>query len=104
VRTSPDEGRPDGLTVDAEGFIWCAMWDGWAVRRYAPDGRLDQIVALPVPRPSSCAFGGPGLDVLYITSGRIRLSAEVLLEAPLSGSIFACRPEVRGRQAYPYAG
>lgn len=104
IETDCEEGRPDGLTVDAEGGIWCAMWDGWAIRRYTPDGRLDRIVRLPVPRPSSCIFGGEGLATLYITTGRIRLSARHLAEAPLSGSLFAFRPGVRGLPATAFAG
>ena len=90
--------------MDALGFVWCAIWDGWAIHRYAPDGRLDRVVSLPVPRPSSCAFGGPELDTLYITTGRIRLSAALLAEAPLSGSIFAIRPGVKGQAPSRYRG
>ncbi|MEO1017137.1 MAG: SMP-30/gluconolactonase/LRE family protein, partial [Pseudomonadota bacterium] len=97
IRTTADEGRPDGLTVDTEGCLWCAMWDGWAVRRYSPEGSLLQTVELPVPRPSSCVFGGPDLKTLYITSGRIRLSEELLIQAPLSGSLFALQTDVQGR-------
>jgi sugar lactone lactonase YvrE len=104
IETRPEDGRPDGLTVDAEGGIWCAMWDGWAVRRYMPDGRLDVVVRLPVPRPSSCTFGGDDLATLYITTGRIRLSARHLAEAPLSGSLFAYRPGARGLPAAAFAG
>jgi sugar lactone lactonase YvrE/DNA-binding IclR family transcriptional regulator len=104
IETSPEDGRPDGLTVDAEGGIWCAMWGGWAIRRYTPDGKLDTIVRLPVPRPSSCTFGGGDLATLYITSGRIRLSARHLADAPLSGSLFGHRPGVRGLPATAFAG
>ena len=86
------EGRPDGLCVDADGGIWCAIWDGWRVNRYAPDGSLDTTIDVPVPRPTSVAFGGPNLETLYVTSARTRLPARTLAEAPLSGGIFACRP------------
>jgi len=50
---------PDGLTVDAEGYVWIVIWDGWTVARYDPEGRLDRQIRLPVPRPTSCCFGGP---------------------------------------------
>lgn len=91
-----DSGRPGGMTVDAEGFLWIAHYDGWAVSRFAPDGRLDRSIPLPVPRPTSCTFGGDGLRDLYVTSARIRLSAERISEAPRSGSVFRIRPGVRG--------
>lgn len=90
------EGRPDGLAVDADGGVWCAIWDGWRVNRYRPDGRLDRAVELPVPRPTSVAFGGDELATLFITSARTRLPASTLTEAPLSGGIFACNPGARG--------
>jgi sugar lactone lactonase YvrE len=83
---------PDGLAVDSEGGVWIALWDGWRVARYAPDGRLDREIHLPVPRPTSCCFGGAGLATLYVTSARVRLSAAQLAEAPLSGSVFALDP------------
>ena len=92
----PSEGTPDGLAVDAEGGIWVALWDGWAVRRYLPDGSIDRDVTLPVPRPTSCAFGGPDLSTLFVTSARIRLSAVQLEQAPLSGALLAVRAGVRG--------
>ena len=103
IETHPQEGRPNGLTVDAEG-IWCAMWDGWAIRRYTPDGGLDAVVRLPVPRPSSCIFGGDDLATPYVTTGRIRLLAKHLAEAPLSDSLFAFRPGVPGLPAATFAG
>jgi sugar lactone lactonase YvrE len=66
-----------------------ALWDGWRVARYLPDGTLDRAVNLPVPRPTSCAFGGRNFATLFVTSARVRLSAAELAEAPLSGSVFA---------------
>jgi sugar lactone lactonase YvrE len=92
VALAEGEGVPDGLTVDAEGGVWMALWDGWRVARYAPDGRLDRVIHLPVPRPTSCCFGGNHLATLYVTSARVRLSAAQLAEAPLSGSVFAVDP------------
>lgn len=104
VQLPDDVGVPDGLAVDAEGFIWSAHWDGWCVTRYDPDGRVDRVINVPVPRPTSCAFGGPDLSTLYVTSARIRLSAQQLAEAPLSGSVFAVQAGVRGLVETPYAG
>lgn len=97
-------GTPDGLTVDAEGFVWSAHWDGWCITRYAPDGKVDRVINLPVPRPTSCAFGGPDFTTLYVTSARIRLSAQQLVEAPLSGSVFAIRAGVAGLPETAFAG
>ena len=95
---------PDGLTVDAEGAIWVAMWGGWCVHRYAPDGTLDTVVRLPVAQVSSCAFGGRSLDQLYITSASIDLDAAARAAQPLAGAVFVCRPGVTGRPANRFAG
>ncbi|MEZ2128100.1 MULTISPECIES: SMP-30/gluconolactonase/LRE family protein [unclassified Sinorhizobium] len=89
-------GRPDGLTVDAEGGVWCAIWDGWRVDRYLPNGKLDLSIPMPVPRPTSVAFGGAGLETLFITTARTRLPASTLAEAPLSGGLFSCKPRQSG--------
>jgi sugar lactone lactonase YvrE len=89
AQTLDHMGVPDGLTVDAEGHVWSAQWDGWQLIRFDPDGRIDQTISLPVPRPTSCTFGGPNRETLYVTSARIRLSAQQLSEAPLSGGVFA---------------
>jgi sugar lactone lactonase YvrE/DNA-binding IclR family transcriptional regulator len=97
-------GRASGMTVDAKGGLWCAMWDGWSVMRLDPDGAVDRIVHLPVPRPTSCAFMGPDLDRLVVTSGRIRLSESSLNEAPLSGSLFTFKPGTPGLPEVPYRG
>jgi len=97
VNVPKEHGAPDGLTVDAEGFVWSAHWDGWRVTRYDPDGIVERVVWLPVPRVTSLCFGGPRLETLYMTSARIGLSNEELLEAPLSGALFSCQPGVRGR-------
>jgi D-xylono/L-arabinono-1,4-lactonase len=65
---SEDEGLPDGITVDAEGYVWSAIWFGGRLRRYAPDGGLDREVFLPVVQVSSVTFGGPQLTDMYITT------------------------------------
>lgn len=90
------DGRPDGLVVDSEGGVWVAIWDGWRVNRYGPDGSLDRVIDMPVPRPTSIAFGGEDLKTLFITSARTRLPMSTLSEAPLSGGIFACVPGETG--------
>lgn len=101
---APDAGRPDGIAVDSEGFVWCAIWDGWCVRRYAPDGRTDREIRLPVPRPTSVAFGGDDLKTLFITTARIRLPSRALAEAPFSGGLFAAPAPVKGLAASEFAG
>lgn len=105
VKPSSDRvGAPDGSCVDAEGAIWNAEWDGGRVVRVLPDGTIDRVVTLPVPRPTCCAFGGEDLETLYITTSRLELSPEQLAAAPLSGSLFAFRPGVRGLADAPFAG
>ena len=99
-----EDGRPDGLAVDAQGAIWIAIWDGWSVRRYAPDGTPMETIRLPVPRPTSVCFGGPDLKTLFVTTARVRLPAHMLAEAPLSGSLFAMRTDVAGLPPAAFAG
>lgn len=103
VALGGEAGNPDGLTVDEEGFVWCAIWDGARIVRYAPDGSVDRVVDMPVPRPTSLCFGGPDLSVLYVTSARIGLADDALAAAPLSGSLFAVDAGVRGLPSRPAA-
>ena len=95
VQIPANLGSPDGMTIDAEGGLWVALWGGSAVHRYV-DGRLDRVIALPVSQPTSCAFGGPDLDQLFVTSAWKGLSAERRATEPLAGSLFRLRPGVRG--------
>ena len=104
VSFEPSDGYPDGLTVDADDHVWVAFWGGGVVRRFDPDGRLKGIVELPVPRVSSCTFGGDDLGELFITTARYQLTAEAFAEYPLSGSIFRCRPGPVGLPVRRYAG
>jgi sugar lactone lactonase YvrE len=90
------DGYPDGMCVDAEGCIWLAHWGGWRLTRFTPEGRVDRVVWMPVPQVTSCAFGGPDLDTLYVTSAAIGLDTATKAKAPLSGSLFAFAPGVRG--------
>lgn len=103
VELPADAGWPDGLTVDAEGCVWVALWGGAAVRRYRPDGRLDRVLRMPASRVTSCAFGGPDLDVLYVTTAAADPRSSVPAE-PDAGALFACRVGVAGRPAHAFAG
>ena len=71
---SPAGMSPDGATIDAEGFVWVAQWGGGRVVRYAPDGRLDRVVEVPISQPTCVTFGGPDLDLLFVTSAHIGLN------------------------------
>jgi hypothetical protein len=90
------EGFPDGCTVDAEGFIWSAHWGGWRITRYDPGGGVDRVVEMPVPNVTSLAFGGTGLDRLFVTTARLGMTDQEIEDAPLSGGLFALDVGVRG--------
>jgi sugar lactone lactonase YvrE len=83
VEIEAGAGFPDGLTVDAEGCVWVALWDGGAIRRYTPAGALDRVITLPTPRTTACAFGGAALTDLYVTTARVGLESP----DPLAGSV-----------------
>jgi sugar lactone lactonase YvrE len=104
VRIPPDEGAPDGLTLDADDGIWVSLWAGGAVHRYAPDGTLDRVLRLPVTHPTSCAFGGGDLGDLYITTATVALTSDERKAQPFAGRLFRCRPGPRGRAAHRFAG
>jgi sugar lactone lactonase YvrE len=95
---------PDGVTVDAEGFVWNCKWDGGRIVRYAPDGSVDRVVLVGVPRPTRCAFVGADLNLLAVTSARIGLSAEALAAAPASGQVLLLEPDARGVPPARFAG
>ena len=96
-----DDGMPDGLTVDSEGYLWVAIWGGSAVYRYRPDGALDGVVELPVPQVSAVTFGGPDLAELYVTTSRENVADGTQPEA---GAVFRYLPGVRGLPVLPFAG
>jgi len=100
VEVAPEDGTPDGMTVDGEGYLWVAMWGGAAVRRYSPTGQLDDIVALPVRQVTACAFGGPNLDDLYVTTSREGLDQP---EAA-AGALFRMRLGITGFPLPEFAG
>ncbi|MFM9902849.1 MAG: SMP-30/gluconolactonase/LRE family protein [Polaromonas sp.] len=94
VDMRPLPGRPDGAAVDAEGCYWICGNDAGLVHRFTPQGRLDRSLPVPVKKPAMCAFGGAGLDTLFVTS--IRPEGVDLSDQPLAGGVFALRPGVRG--------
>jgi xylono-1,5-lactonase len=112
ARVAPEHGIPDGSTVDAEGHFWCTHWGGWRVTRFRPDGTVDRVVEMPVKSPTSCAFGGPDLKTLFITSASITMvdkrwvymSKEQFDAAPTEGGIFALDVDVPGVPETPFAG
>lgn len=94
VDMTPLPGRPDGAAVDADGCYWICGNDAGQIHRFTPQGRLDYSLAVPVKKPAMCAFGGAGLDTLFVTS--IRPDGVDLTDQPLAGSVFALRPGVCG--------
>ena len=89
-------GFPDGSTVDAEGAVWNAEWGASMVVRYAPDGRVDRQIAVPVKNPSCVAFGGANLDELFITSARQDMTPQELKAMPHAGGVYRVVPGARG--------
>jgi sugar lactone lactonase YvrE len=99
VEVDPGHGGPDGMTVDSQGCVWSAQFDRWCVNRYDPDGKLERSVRLPVQRPTTCMFGGPNLDTLYVTSAAMGLAGQ-----ENAGGLFALDPGVRGLPEPRFAG
>ena len=104
AQLAPEDGYPDGLTVDAEGFVWNAHYDGWRITRYAPDGRIDRVLRTPVQQVTSVIFGGADLRTLFVTSARQQRPDDELARLPHSGGVFAMRVDVPGLPEPHYAG
>jgi sugar lactone lactonase YvrE len=105
VRIQRPGAVPDGLTVDQEGGIWVALWGGGAIQRYGPDGALLATLRLPVDQPTSCAFGGPELATLFVTSARAGLDEAALDRQPHAGHLFRFDDlGVTGTPCAPYRG
>jgi sugar lactone lactonase YvrE len=105
IHLPEDHGNPDGMSIDSEGMLWVAEWEGWRVTRWNPDtvehlGQID----VPCARVTSCAFAGPNLDQLYITCARRGLDEEKLKQQPLAGGLFLAKPGVTGPEANFFAG
>lgn len=105
MRADGDGAVADGLTVDAAGDVWMAMHGGGEVRRYSPSGVLEQVIPIPAEQPSSCAFGGDGLDILFVTSARQGLDEAALAQQPASGHVLRVDGlGARGMPAFAYLG
>lgn len=101
VDLSAEGLRPDGLTVDAQGGLWVALSNGGQVRCYTPDGRLAEVVEVPARKTTACAFGGPRLDILFITTSREGLAPG---SDPLAGALFRADPGITGLPVREFAG
>lgn len=104
LQFEPDDGYPDGMTIDAEDCLWIAFWDGWCIRRFSPDGDLLAEIPVPVARPTSVAFGGTQFDQIFISSASRDLTAAELAGQANAGGLFTVRPGVRGVAELPFAG
>jgi sugar lactone lactonase YvrE len=97
ARVAEPEGLPDGLTVDAAGGVWVALYGGGRLHRYAPDGRLTEVISVPVRYPTSCAFAGPGLDTLVVTSAYARIEDAGDTPSELDGAVLAAATGAVGK-------
>ncbi len=104
IKVPEEEGHPDGLIVDAEGFLWSGHWQGFRLTRYDPDGKKVSHIEVPVPTATCMAFGGPDLDRLYITTGKKGLSPEQVQKCPEAGDLFMAQVDVRGRLEPAFGG
>jgi sugar lactone lactonase YvrE len=100
IEIPPEQGLPDGLCADADGCLWLALWGGWQVRRYDPQGRLLATVSFPVAQPSACAFGPD--RTLYVTSAWEGLAPGQRQRQPLAGSVFAFDAGLTGAEVGIY--
>lgn len=99
IQLDADEGFPDGLTVDAAGDLWVAIWGGSSVRRYRPDGELREQRAIPAVETTSCAFAGDGMHRLFVTSATENWTDERRLAAPGAGLVYRLETDTTGRPA-----
>lgn len=104
LNETKDFGYPDGATVDSEGFIWSARWEGSCILRIDPKGRIDRIVPIPARRVTNVCFGGARLDTLYVTTARLHVPEEDLRRHPLQGGLFCFDPGVSGFERPAFAG
>lgn len=97
LQLSKADGYPDGVVIDSEDCLWVALWDGWGVRRYAPDGTLLLHLDMPCARITKIAFGGPDLKTAFVTTARVGLDPGALAAQPVAGGLFAFDAPAPGR-------
>ncbi len=93
---TPEGAFPDGASTDREGFVWNAHWGAGRIVRYAPDGSIDRMIEVPASQPSCIAFGGPEMNLLFVTSARDGLKGDMLLGQPDAGNLFVYRTDMTG--------
>ena len=105
VDVAPELGYPDGMTIDENDHLWVALWNGNAVACFDPDsGELIGKIAVPAHNVTSCAFGGPNLDLLYITTASIDMTPQEIDNYPMAGSVFVVSPGVKGVKGTFFGG
>jgi sugar lactone lactonase YvrE len=104
VELGREAGIPDGLAVDDEGCVWVALWGGWSLRRYTPEGVLDRVLEVPAAQVTACCFGGDDGRSLYVTTASHGLTADQRAAQPLAGSVFVADVGVAGPPARAFAG
>ena len=104
ITTHDQPGVPDGLTIDAEGFLWSVRYNGSKVIRYDPNGKIEREVHVPVPHTTSCTFAGPDLTDFFITTAWDGLNAEQRAKYPQSGDLFWLQTEIKGTVRRKFAG
>lgn len=104
LQFSPEEGSPDGMTTDSEGGLWIAHWGASKVTRHAPDGKVTRTITLPCSQITSCTFGGPALNTMFITTASDGLSPQQLEREPLAGGLFALDLDIAGVPANQFRG
>jgi D-xylonolactonase len=104
VQFDEHAGLPDGMTVDHDGRLWVAHFGGARVTAFAPNGKIEAVLRLPVPNVTTCAFGGSNGGTLFIATSRTGMTKAQLREAPLAGGLFACEGLARGIRAFAFAG
>ncbi|MCS3430188.1 SMP-30/gluconolactonase/LRE family protein [Klebsiella sp. BIGb0407] len=102
ARTPAELGRPDGIALDRAGGLWVCQFNGGCLLRYDSEGQLSNHLLMPVPRPTSCCFGGANLDTLFITTARFAMTPSELADFPDAGDLYVFRPDVAGIPRYLY--